>query len=93
MTTTIHSKRHQRLCELLKAERERAGMTQADVARLLDRHQPFIAGIEAGQRRVDVVEFLQLAHVIGFDPLVLLADVMKKPADPLPSLLVSDKSE
>ena len=45
-----------------------AGLKQADVARELGRHQPFITSIENGQRRIDVVEFLQLAQVIGFDP-------------------------
>jgi hypothetical protein len=32
------------------------------------RYQSYIASIENGLRRVDVVEFLQLAEAIGFDP-------------------------
>ncbi|WP_245408414.1 hypothetical protein [Zhengella mangrovi] len=34
----------------------------------LKRPQSFIASIETGQRRVDVVELLDLAEAIGFDP-------------------------
>ena len=30
--------------------------------------QPFVARLESGQRRVDLVEFLDLADVLGFDP-------------------------
>ncbi|WP_082613482.1 helix-turn-helix domain-containing protein [Bosea sp. Root483D1] len=73
MAATFRSARHQRLAELLAEYRQRAGLHQADVARQLGRHQPFIANIESGQRRVDVTEFLQLAKAIGFDPHTALA--------------------
>ena len=45
------------------------GMTQAQVARAMGntRHQPFIANIEAGERRIDLVELLRLADIIGLD--------------------------
>jgi HTH-type transcriptional regulator/antitoxin HipB len=68
MPQSIHSERHARLVEVLIRERKRAGLTQADVAKALGRYQSFIAGIESGQRRVDIVEFLDLAEIIGFDP-------------------------
>ena len=67
MPRTLGSARHARLAELLIRAREEAGLTQAEVARALGRHQPFVSGIEAGQRGVDVVELLDLAEVIGFD--------------------------
>jgi hypothetical protein len=38
------------------------------VAEKLGRYQSFVANIESGQRRIDVVEFLDLASAIGFDP-------------------------
>nr|WP_245275661.1 MULTISPECIES: helix-turn-helix transcriptional regulator [unclassified Mesorhizobium] len=50
-----------------------AGLTQAAVAKALDRHQPFIANIENGDRRLDLVEFLDLAKVVGFDPYEVIA--------------------
>jgi transcriptional regulator with XRE-family HTH domain len=68
MPNAIHSPRHKRLTELLIEYRLRAGLTQAQVAKHLGRHQPFVANIESGQRRVDIVELLQLAEIIGFDP-------------------------
>ncbi len=45
-----------------------AGLTQADVAKKLRRYQSFVATVESGQRRIDVVEFLDFADAIGFDP-------------------------
>ena len=52
-------------------------MTQADVAVAVGRHQSFIATIEGGERRVDVVEFLELAEAIGFDPARLLRQLAR----------------
>ncbi len=68
MSRTIQSPRHEALRALIVAERKRAGLTQADVARRLGRYQSFIATLESGQRRIDVVEFIELAEAIGFDP-------------------------
>lgn len=54
------------LIALLIARREAAGLTQTELAAKLGEYQSFVARLESGQRRVDVVEFLQLAG--GFDP-------------------------
>lgn len=60
---------------MLAEKRKAAGLTQADVAEELGRHQPFIANIENGERRIDVVEFLALAKIIGFDPHEILREL------------------
>ena len=79
MPRTISSARQKRLAELLVGYREAANLTQQDVAKTLGRHQPFISAIEAGQRRVDVVELLDLAEAIGFDPIDLLDSLQGVP--------------
>lgn len=43
-------------------------MTQAELAKRLGEYQSFVARLESGQRRVDVVEFMDLAEALGFDP-------------------------
>jgi transcriptional regulator with XRE-family HTH domain len=57
------------LAAAIADQRKAKGMTQAQVARAMGstRHQPFIANIEAGERRIDVIELLRLADVIGLD--------------------------
>jgi hypothetical protein len=44
-----------------------ANLTQQQVASARGRYQSFVATVELRQRRVDVVEFIEFANVIGFD--------------------------
>lgn len=68
MSRTLRSARHEALIALLVEKRRQAGLTQAHVARKLKRYQSYVATVESGQRRIDVVEFLDFADAIGFDP-------------------------
>ena len=77
MDKTLYSERHKKLAELLIERRKAAGLTQVEVAKKLGRHQPFIANIESGERRVDVVELLELADAIGFDPVELIQSLLR----------------
>jgi transcriptional regulator with XRE-family HTH domain len=58
-------------------QRRRKGLSQAQVAQALGRHQPFIANIESGERRVDLVELLDLAAVIDLDVEYLIQSLGK----------------
>jgi len=77
LAKTLGSKRHKALIDLLIAKREAAGMTQADLAARLGEYQSFVARLESGQRRVDVVEFLELAETLGFDPAKAISALKK----------------
>jgi transcriptional regulator with XRE-family HTH domain len=68
MPRTLASPRHYTLRDFIIEKREKAGLTQHEISARLKRPQSFIASIETGQRRVDVVELLELAKAIGFDP-------------------------
>jgi transcriptional regulator with XRE-family HTH domain len=57
------------LIDRLVAARARAGLTQQAVAARLGRPQSYVAKVEGLERRLDVVELLQLANAIGFDPM------------------------
>jgi transcriptional regulator with XRE-family HTH domain len=69
---SIHTERHKKLCELLKVRRKAAGLTQTVVAERLGKPPSFVAKYEGGDRRLDVLEFLDVAAAIGFDPCRLL---------------------
>ena len=68
MGKTLGSARHRALVDLLIAKREAAGMTQAELAEKMGEYQSLIARLESGQRRIDVVELLEIAAILGFDP-------------------------
>ena len=76
MAKTLGSPKHKALIALLIEKREAVGLTQTELASMLGEYQSFVARLESGQRRVDVVEFLKLASVLNFDPHVLLDQLM-----------------
>lgn len=67
MAKSVHSDRQRLIAAALMEQRRLAGLSQAQVAAVFGRHQPFIANIESGERRVDLVELLDIADVIGLD--------------------------
>jgi ribosome-binding protein aMBF1 (putative translation factor) len=75
MSRTLGSARHKALCALIVAERKKAKLQQAKLAKKIKQHQSFVARLESGQRRIDVVEFLELAEAIGFDPIRALKKI------------------
>ena len=70
---TLRTKGHRALIDILVESREQAGLTQRDLAARLKRPHSFIGRIEAGERRVDVIEFIEIARVMGLDPKHLFA--------------------
>ena len=77
----LGSARRRRLAELLLAYREEAGLKQSEVAARLGRHQPFVSNLESGQRRLDLVELIDLAEAIGFDLHGLINEIVGTPRD------------
>jgi len=72
---TLGTERHRALIALLIEKREAAGLTQSDLAAKLGEYQSFVARLESGQRRVDVVEFVGLAELLGFNPVDAIQDL------------------
>lgn len=51
----------------LRWAREQAGLSQGQVARMMDLHRPTISQIEAGQRNVRAGEMRSFADIYGVD--------------------------
>ena len=67
MEKTLTSETHAKLVRMLIDKREAAGVTQTELASKLGEYQSFVARLESGQRRIDVVELIQLSRVLEFD--------------------------
>jgi transcriptional regulator with XRE-family HTH domain len=67
LVRTLDSPRHEALRAFLVERRDKAGLSQTDVAKRLRRSQSYVSYVETGQKLVDVVELMEWAEAIGFD--------------------------
>jgi len=63
MGKSLYSKEYERFLVRLKVARENADLTQVYVAKKLKKPQSYVSKIEAGERRVDVVELKALGRL------------------------------
>lgn len=69
------SPRHLRLMDLLIGERKRAGLMQSTLCDRLGRPQSYVSKYENGERRLDLVELLEVIEGIGCDHEAIIAEV------------------
>jgi ribosome-binding protein aMBF1 (putative translation factor) len=74
MPKTVSSPLQKKLAAMLVEQRKKAGLRQVDQAKKIDVYQSWVTHMESGQRRIDVVELIELGRAIGFDP----ADMVRK---------------
>lgn len=60
---------------MLKEARLSAGLRQSDVAETLKKPQSYVAKVESGERKIDIVEALDICLAIGLDPIQLLKSI------------------
>lgn len=80
--TSVYSDDYQSVISAMKQARVRQNITQTAIATALGRPQSFIAKVESGERRLDVVEFIRLAQLLGMDWQSELQNIARK-YDPL----------
>lgn len=76
MRKSIHSQAEATLRALLRDAREKADLTQHELAKRLKKPQSFVAKYEIGERRLDVIEFIMIAQAIGVDPTKLVKSLL-----------------
>lgn len=69
---TKAEKQYQRFRDLITEARRSAGLTQVEVAARLKQNQSYVSKYESGVRRLDVVEYIQVAKAVGIDPAELI---------------------
>lgn len=77
MSKSLRSPRQRWLLNELAVARKKKGLTQAQVAEVLGRPQSFVAKYEGGERRLDVIEFLDVTEILEIDPCELIAQVRR----------------
>ena len=78
---TLNSPEHGAFMSVLRDSRRGAGLTQAELASRLARPQSYIAKLETGERRMELVEFILLSRAIGRSPARMIEEVEAKVAE------------
>lgn len=77
MTRSLHTPDYAELIRILVEARKEHGLTQQDVADRLDKPQSYVAKVEGGERRLDVVEFIALSRAFSAEPSALFEKLVK----------------
>jgi transcriptional regulator with XRE-family HTH domain len=78
VTHATFTEKAERFRKLLVAAREESGLTQVQVAERLRKPQSYVSKIERGERRLDIIEFFELAEILKIDPFEFLQTLQRK---------------
>jgi len=71
----FNDERYRALIGILLAERKRLGLSQQALAEKIDMPQRIISRYEIGERRLDIIEFMDIAAALGLSASRLIHDV------------------
>lgn len=61
----MHEHQRTKIAKKLREAREAAGLSQGQVAKLMNKHRPTISEIEAGRRKVKAEELVEFGELYG----------------------------
>lgn len=77
MDKSPHSVAATALRELLSNKRRSKHLHQMDVANALQRPQSFVSKYENGERKIDVIDFIQICRSMNLDPASILNEYLE----------------
>jgi len=78
LSKQLRTARHRKVIAVLAEVRTKAGVTQRELARRLDRAHSYVSRIEKGDRRLDVPEMIQWCEVLDADPVEAMKHIMRR---------------
>jgi len=75
---SVFTEEYQSFLSTLVQARINAGLTQTDIANSLGRPQSFVSKYERGERRLDVIEFVAVARILGLTASDVIATVERQ---------------
>lgn len=78
MPRSVFTPAYHALLEVLILARREGGLTQEALAKRLGKPQSFVAKVERGERRLDVIEFCAVARAMDMKPDVLFDALIQK---------------
>ena len=71
----LRSAKHRALITVIVATRNAAGLTQRQLAAKLKRSNSFVWKLEAGERQLNVLEFIEIAKILGVKASTLMTEI------------------
>lgn len=75
---TIHSNINKALLNWLSSKRLLAGITQQQLSEQLNRPQSFVSKYENGERRLDIIETIEICKALNSSPHELIEIIAKE---------------
>jgi transcriptional regulator with XRE-family HTH domain len=82
MPNPLHNPNYALFRAMLVDARQRKGITQVETALKLRKPQSYVSKYERGERRLDFVEFLEVAEAIGLNVSEFLTDYRDRQRKP-----------
>lgn len=80
MAGALHSPKYKLFRECILQLRKDAGVSQVELSERLGRPQSYVSKYESGERRLDVVEFLEVCGALKADPKAIITRLLKEGA-------------
>ena len=79
MTKSVFTDRYRLFLQLLIQARREKNVTQVQLAQMLNKPQSYVSKYESGERRLDVVEFLDIADRLELDAAEFIRRISSSP--------------
>ena len=77
-TKSQHNLMYKKIPVFLREMREKAGLTQRDIGKIINKPQSYIYNCETANRRVDITEFIVWSKACGVDAKTAFAKLLKE---------------
>lgn len=71
----FRDERYKEVIERLRSRRQELGLSQQRLAERLGLHKQFVSRVELGERRLDIVEFVDLVRALELNPAELVGGI------------------
>lgn len=78
MSKSVFTERYNRFRQLLIKARQEAMITQSELSNKLSRPQSYVSKYERGERRLDVIEFLEVAEALQIKPEIFIKTLIQE---------------
>lgn len=78
MPKSVFTERYNRFRQLLIKARQAARLTQSELSNKLSRPQSYVSKYERGERRLDLIEFLEVVEALEIEPETFIKTLLEE---------------